>query len=182
MRLYPRHGRMSVDGNPESKPTPVATLAYRHGDLLIRNDFSDARLPPGVNPTRSTVWTIDVNVIFPAFFVDVSAGSYFTHQFWPVAVDRTIWQATQYFPKAKTLGQRFSQEYGHVLFRDVVSEDARPFEEAMSVLASGAKKAFYMSDEEILVRHSHHVIEQMSNGQPVTAVAPRTRTEDAAHA
>jgi phenylpropionate dioxygenase-like ring-hydroxylating dioxygenase large terminal subunit len=182
MRLYSRHGRMSVDGNPESTPKPVAALAYRHGDLLIRNDFSDARLPPGVNPTRSPAWTIDVNVIFPAFFVDVSAGSYFTHQFWPIAVDRTIWQATQYFPKAKTPGQRFSQEYGHVLFRDVVSEDARPFEEAMSVLASGAKTAFYMSDEEILVRHSHHVIEQMSNGQPVTAVAPRTRTEDTAHA
>ena len=69
-----------------------------------------------------------------------------------------------------------------MLFRDVVSEDARPFEEAMSVLASGAKKAFYMSDEEILVRHSHHVIEQMSYGRLVTAVSPTTRKEGADHA
>ena len=168
VQLYPRHGSMSLYGNAELKPTPVAELAFRHGAFVIRKDFSEARLPPAVNPTRSKEWTLDLNVIFPAFFVDVSEGSYFTHQFMPLAVDRTIWTSTQYFPKATTPAQRFSQEYGNVIFRDVILEDGRTFEETQSVLSSGAKKEIYLHDEEILVRHSHHVVDQMLNSQPIT--------------
>jgi phenylpropionate dioxygenase-like ring-hydroxylating dioxygenase large terminal subunit len=182
VQLYPRHGRMSLYGNADLTPTPVAELAFRHGAFVIRKDFSEARLPPAVNPTRSKEWTLDLNVIFPAFFVDVSEGSYFTHQFLPIAVDRTLWTSTQYFPKAKTAAQRFSQEYGNVIFRDVILEDGRTFEETQSVLSSGAKKEFYLHDEEILVRHSHYVVEQMINGRPVPVVSHAQGKEDAARA
>jgi phenylpropionate dioxygenase-like ring-hydroxylating dioxygenase large terminal subunit len=182
VRLYPRHGSMSIYGNAEVQPTPVAELAFRHGAFIIRKDFSDSRLPPAVNPTRSKEWSLDLNVIFPAFFVDVSEGSYFTHQFMPLAVDRTMWTSTQYFPKATTPGQRFSQEYGNVLFRDVILEDGRTFEETQSVLSSGAKKEFHLHDEEILVRHSHHVVDQMLNNQPVAVVSRAHGKEEAARA
>lgn len=178
VHLYPRHGSMSLYGNAELKPTPVAELAFRYGAFVIRKDFSDARLPPAVNPTHSKEWTLDLNVIFPAFFVDVSEGSYFTHQFMPLAVDRTIWTSTQYFPKATTPSQRFSQEYGNVIFRDVILEDGRTFEETQSVLSSGAKKEFYLHDEEILVRHSHHVVDQMLNNRPVTVGSRAHKKED----
>lgn len=180
VRLYPRHGFMSIYGNPGIKPTPVAALAFQHGAIIIRKDFSESRLPPAVNPTHSKEWTLDLNVIFPAFFVDVSEGSYFTHQFMPVAVDRTIWTSTQYFPKAKSVAQRFSQEYGNVIFRDVILEDGRTFEETQSVLSSGAKKEFHLHDEEILVRHSHHVVDQMINNRPVgVGVIPRANAKEA---
>ena len=181
VKLFPRHGRASLFGNPAYKPSPVATLAAQNGAILMRSDFSADSLPAGVNPLRSETWALDANAIFPAFFVDVSQGSYFTHQFIPSAVDKTMWTSTQYFPKAKTPGQRFSQEYGNVLFRDVILEDGRTCEELQSVLSSGAKKEFYLHDEEILVRHSHRVIDQMINSQPVDA-APSTRGKAAAHA
>ena len=177
-RLHPRHGSASVFGNTDVEPSPVASLAFRHGTFLIRKDFDMNALPSGVNPLRHTDWTLDLNVIFPCFFVDVSEGSYFTHNFWPIAVDRTIWHSTQYFPKAQTVGQRFMQEYGHVLFRDIILEDGRTLEETQRMLDSGAKKEFHLQDEEILVRHSHRVVEQMIAGQPVSA---GTRKE-AAHA
>ena len=177
-RLHPRHGSASAFGNTDVEPTPVASLAFRHGTFLIRKDFDMNALPAGVNPLRHKDWTLDLNVIFPCFFVDVSEGSYFTHNFWPIAVDRTIWHSTQYFPKAQTVGQRFMQEYGHVLFRDIILEDGRTLEETQRMLDSGAKKEFYLQDEEILVRHSHRVVEQMIAGQPVSA---GTRKE-AAHA
>ncbi len=181
VKLFPRHGRASLFGNPAYKPSPVATLAARYGALVVRSDFSMDGLPAGVNPLRSEAWSLDLNVIFPAFFVDVSQGSYFTHQFIPTAVDRTLWTSTQYFPKATTPGQRFSQEYGNVIFRDIILEDGRTFEETQSVLRSGAKNEFYLHDEEILVRHSHHVIDQMINGQPVDA-AFGAQGKAAAHA
>ena len=177
-RLHPRHGSASAFGNTDVEPTPVASLAFRHGTFLIRKDFDMNALPAGVNPLRHKDWTLDLNVIFPCFFVDVSEGSYFTHNFWPIAVDRTIWHSTQYFPRARTVGQRFMQEYGHVLFRDIILEDGRTLEETQRMLDSGAKKEFHLQDEEILVRHSHRVVEQMIAGQPVSA---GTRKE-AAHA
>lgn len=180
-RLYPRHGSASVFGNMEVEPTPVASLAFKHGTFLIRKDFDMNALPAGVNPLRHEQWTLDLNVIFPCFFVDVSEGSYFTHNFWPVAVDRTIWHSTQYFSRAKTAGQRFMQEYGHVLFRDIILEDGRTLEETQRMLGSGAKKGFYLQDEEILVRHSHRVVEQMITGQPVSAVSAG-KGKEAAHA
>ena len=182
IQLFPRHGRASLFGNAEVKPTPVAMFALRYGAFLIRTNFSMDSLPEGVNSLRDESWTLDLNVIFPCFFVDVSEGSYFTHQFLPVAVDRTIWHSTQYFPKAKTPGQRFSQEYGHVLFRDIILEDGRTFEETQSVLSSGAKKAFFLHDEEILVRHSHDVVERMIKGQPVNTGLPVSNGREAAHA
>ena len=182
VQLYPRHGMMSLYGNADLKPTPVAELAFRHGAFVIRKDFSESRLPPAVNPTRSKEWTLDLNVIFPAFFVDVSEGSYFTHQFMPLAVDRTLWSSMQYFPKAQTPAQRFSQEYGNVIFRDVILEDGRTFEETQSVLSSGAKKEFHLHDEEILVRHSHHVVHQMLNNQPLALVSHTNGREEAVRA
>ena len=182
MKLFPRHGRASLYGSADYRPSPVATLAGRHGEIVIRKDFSTDGLPPGVNPLRSTAWSLDLNVIFPAFFVDVSQGSYFTHQFIPLGVDRTRWTSTQYFPRATTAGQRFSQEYGNVIFRDIILEDGRTFEETQSVLSSGAKQDFYLHDEEILIRHSHHVIDRMLNGQPVEVALGANGQKASVHA
>lgn len=161
MKLFPRHGRASLFGNAAHQPSPVQALSYKHGSILVRSGFSENTLPVGVNPTQSTDWSFELHVIFPAFFVVVSEGTYFTHQFWPLAVDRTIWESTTYFPKAKNLAQRFSQEYSRIIFRDIFLEDARTVEETQSVLSSGAKKEFLLQDYELLVRHSHNVVLNM---------------------
>jgi len=158
-KLYPRHHRMSVFGSPEHQPTAVEALAYRFGTLLVRNDFSMDGLPPGVNPTRNPAWALDLNVIFPNFFVDVSEGSYFTYNMWPLAVDRTLWEVRNYFPEPQSVGQRFSQEYSKTFFRDVLMEDANTLENTQHVLASGAKTHFILQDQEILIRHDHKVHE-----------------------
>ena len=164
MKLFPRHGRASLFGNAAHQPSPVQALSYKHGSILVRSGFSENTLPVGVNPTRSTDWSFELHVIFPTFFVVVSEGTYFTHQFWPLSVDRTIWESTTYFPKATNLAQRFSQEYSRIIFRDIFLEDARTVEETQSVLLSGAKKEFLLQDYELLVRHSHNVVLNMIRG------------------
>jgi phenylpropionate dioxygenase-like ring-hydroxylating dioxygenase large terminal subunit len=158
-KLYPRHRRMSAFGNPEHRPTPVEALAYRFGTSIVRNDFSMEALPPGVNPMRHPSWALDLNVVFPNFFVDVSEGSYFTYNMWPLAVDRTLWEVRNYFPRPQSVGQRFSQEYGKTFFRDVLMEDGNTLEQTQQVLASGAKTHFILQDQEILIRHDHKVHE-----------------------
>ena len=171
LRLYPRHGSASLWGNAQIQPSPAAAIAFRHGAFLLRQDFDAGNLPPSVNPTDEKDWVLDLNVIFPCFFVDVSEGSYFTHNFWPLDVDRTIWTSTQYFPKPETAGQRYNQEYGHVLFRDIILEDGNTLEQTQSMLRSGAKTEFPIQDEEILVRHGHYVVDQMIHGRPLATPA-----------
>lgn len=158
-KLYPRHHTMSVYGNAEHRPTPVEALAYRFGTLLIREEFAPDLLPSGVNPTRHPAWALDLNVVFPNFFVDVSEGSYFTYNMWPLAVDRTLWEVRNYYPQPQSAGQRFSQEYSKTFFRDVLMEDANTLENTQQVLASGAKTHFILQDQEILVRHDQKVHE-----------------------
>jgi len=159
-KLYPRHRKLSVYGNMAHQPTPVEGRAFQFGSLIIRNDFSTDRLPPGVNPTRDPGWALDLNVIFPNFFVDVSDGTYFTYNMWPLAVDRTQWEVRAYYPKASSAGQRFSQEYSKVIFRDVIMEDCSTLEMTQSVLASGAKTHFVLQDQELLIRHDQKVHEE----------------------
>ena len=161
-QLFPRHGRASLFGNVDHKPSPVQTLAYKHGSILVRSGFSEEKLQPvGVNPTRSPDWSFELNVIFPCSFVAVSEGTYFTHQFLPVSVDKTLWESTTYYPKAHSPAQRFSQAYSRIIFRDIFLEDGRTIEETQAMLSSGAKKELYLKDEELLIRHSLHAVQQM---------------------
>ena len=81
--------------------------------------------PADVNPTRHPSWALDLNVIFPNFFGDDSEGSYLTYNMWPLAVDRTLWEVRNSFPRPQSVGQCFSQEYSKTFFRDVIKEHQR---------------------------------------------------------
>ena len=166
VKIAGRHGRASLFGNTAHKPSPVQSLAYRYGSTLVGTVLSEepsTRAPAGVNPTGSPDWAFEMHVFFPCFFVSVADGNYFTHQFLPIAVDRTLWESTTYYPRARTLAQRFSQETSRVMFRDIMVEDGRQIEETQSVLASGAKEHFHLKDEELLVRHTLHSVDRMVN-------------------
>ncbi|MGH7879806.1 MAG: SRPBCC family protein, partial [Candidatus Binataceae bacterium] len=161
--LYARHGRISMPGNFERKPTAVEAFALRHGlgaTVIKRSGRPTAK---GVNPTRDPSWSIDGNAIFPNCLLYAAERTYLTHTFWPLAEDRTLWEARFYYPKAKTLAQRFSQEYAKVMIRDVNMEDGSTLERTQLMLASGAKREIQLQDEELLIRHHHKVAESYLN-------------------
>ena len=159
IKLYPRHRMMSLYGNPSYQPSPVESLAYRFGSVVTQGRIMEDRLPRGVNPTRSPQWAFDLNVIFPNFSVDVSAGTYVTHHFWPLTANRTLWEACLYCPPTTRAGQRFSQEVSRCVLRDTLLEDGSTLEATQSMLATGIRTHFNLNDEEVLVRHSHKVID-----------------------
>ncbi len=170
MRLYGPHGRASLFGNHDHVPSPVQALAYAHGSTLVSSVFSgesEATAPVGVNPTESEHWAFELTVFFPCFFVGVTEGNYFAHQFLPIDIDHTQVEITAYFPKAQNLAQRFSQEYSRVIFRDIFLEDGRQLEETQSMLSSGAHSSFPLKDEELLVRQSHHAVQRMVDGHGI---------------
>ena len=180
VELHPRHARGSVTAyepkrrNP-SKPSVLA-LAGKHGFLSfssVHGESGEDKFLPGVNPTRHKDWVTDLNTVFPNFLIIVAQNNVVTHNFWPLDVNRTFWRITQYYPKAQTIAQRFAQNCGHAVLRDIAMEDGSTLEQTHSTQASGARKGLFLKDDEILIRHGHKVVDQMIKGQPLDHPAPR---------
>ena len=165
LALFDPHARISVPANIHWQPTPVEALAKRFGILTLQKQgISSQGMPAGVNPTGAEDWSFSGFNCFPNSSIFVSQGGFLTHTFWPLAADRTRWEARIYFPKAKTLAEKFSQEYSRATFVDgVMAEDGGIFEKSQTMLASGAKKEIMLGDEELLIRHHHRMIEQYLN-------------------
>ena len=159
------HGRASLFGNVNHKPSPVAAHAYAHGSTIVSAALGNESTPqitaPGVNPTGSPDWSYELHVFYPGFFLAVAQGSYFAHQFLPMGVDKTLWRSMICYPEPKTLAEQFSQEYSRVMFRDIMCEDGRQLEETQAMLKSGAKQHFLLKDEELLIRQGLYEGEQM---------------------
>ena len=157
-KLYPLHRMMSVPGNPEFTPTPLQGVAHRFGSSYIKMEDYETRLPRGVNPQRSPLWMFDSNYVFPNFSLFVFADMFFTYHFWPLAVDRTLWETKTYYPPPGNAGELFSQEYAKCALRDTWLEDLSTLENIQAAVSSGRIDHFILQDQEILVRHSHKVI------------------------
>ncbi|CAN5690257.1 aromatic ring-hydroxylating dioxygenase subunit alpha [soil metagenome] len=157
-RLFGPHRMMSVPGNPQFEPTPIQLVAHQFGTSYIKREVSMDQLPSGMNPTRNPIWAFDSYYLFPNFSIFVFDGMFFTYHFWPLAVDRTVWETKTYYPAAANAGQRFSQEYSKCALRDTWLEDLSTLENIQSTLSSGAKTHFILQDQEILVRHSYKVV------------------------
>ena len=121
-------------------------------------------LPPKVIPTRSPNFAFELSVLFPNFLVHIMDGLYFTHQFHPLSVDKTLWEGIQYFRPPQNAGERFSQEYGQVLQRNAWLEDTATMEATHAALKSGAKKVMHLQDQEVLLRHHYQVVDDYVRG------------------
>ncbi|HKZ80384.1 MAG TPA: aromatic ring-hydroxylating dioxygenase subunit alpha [Pyrinomonadaceae bacterium] len=163
-RLFKLHRMMSIPGAASYRPTPVEMIAHRFGSSITKVEEgrgSIHSLPPSLNPTKSSSWVFDMIVFFPNFFLFLFDGTYFTYNFWPLAVDRTLWETRTYYPPAENAGQRFSQEYAKCALRDTLREDGNTLEAIYRNMASRAKTHFVLQDQEILIRHSHKVVAEM---------------------
>jgi phenylpropionate dioxygenase-like ring-hydroxylating dioxygenase large terminal subunit len=158
--IYGPHHSGAAFQKPAPHPGPVAELSYRFATASIAKPGSRSSLPANINPTHDPEFVFDQTGVFPNYLIDVSEGLYFTHQFWPLSIDRTLWEGIQYFPQATTAGERFSQEYGQVLQRNAWLEDTGTMEATQIALSSGVKRAFHFQDGEIMLRHSYKVIEE----------------------
>ena len=159
VQLYERHRRAVVYGNPKFQPSPTGKVAAQFGyTSTVRGRGMDT-LPPQINPERRPEYNFNLCAIFPNFMIHVRPGEYFTHQFWPLDHNRTIWEGRNYLPPAKNAGERFSQEYSHTVRRNAWLEDTSAMEATHAGLSTGALREFQLSDPEILVRHGYKVLE-----------------------
>ena len=159
LQLIGDHARVSLPVNPNIPLMPTTALTLPHLPPGI------AELPAGVNPGRSQLWTQDIDVIFPNFFIDPTGGQflgrYYGYNIWPIAPDRTLFEMKIYFREPANAAERWVHEYQRVLFRELLLEDCANIERNHAGMATGAKRYVYLQRNEVALVHGLEVIERM---------------------
>ncbi|MGE4306873.1 MAG: aromatic ring-hydroxylating dioxygenase subunit alpha [Novosphingobium sp.] len=143
------------------EPKPVQKLAYFHAAAAQNVSGAARDYPPGINPTRSPFWTVDLIMFFPTLSFTLSAGMYTAHQVWPLGPNRSLYRQRVFVQPARTAAERFGQENTMVEFRDVVMEDFSTLERIQRALDSGQIREFHYHDHELALRHQHHVVTEI---------------------
>jgi phenylpropionate dioxygenase-like ring-hydroxylating dioxygenase large terminal subunit len=157
------HRMFSFYGEPSkqsaySRPIECLTESSPAGPW---NKKVDPRpLPRGLNPTRSDRYGFDSFQFFPNFVIIFSSSGYTTHAHWPTGPHSHIIEVDMYYHRPTSHKERIAQELTVSFLNDIVLEDASPLEGMQAMLNSGALTEFHANDEEILVRHLHHVVQE----------------------
>lgn len=158
-KIFGPHRTCSVMLADPGELTPSGAVANRIGVFNTLNKRGQTRLPPTLNPDRRENWCFELSVMFPSFLLHVLEGSWFTHHFWPIAVDKTLWEGHLYLPAATTHSERWALEQWQLLQRNAWLEDTATMEDTSRALMSGGKKEIYLHDEEVLIRHGYKVVD-----------------------
>lgn len=135
------------------------------GGLLKQSPVHGPRpqdLPKDVNPKREDTFQFEFPVFFPNFQIDLCAGyaypglAYFTHQFWPLSVDETLWEGINYFRPPRTPGEELAQIHINALHRNAWLEDTGTMENTHEALSSGILDKIQLMDRELMIRNTDH--------------------------
>jgi phenylpropionate dioxygenase-like ring-hydroxylating dioxygenase large terminal subunit len=140
-----RHTLWSTDRNPDYE-----------SQGLERVLFEKAPLSKVQMPTHGEVF--DYYAIFPNFVMAILMNTMLAYNFWPLAVDHTVWEVRMYVPRPENAGELLYQHYWKAKIRDVLAEDIASHESTYAGLATRAKKEFHLQDEEIQIRSFHKTL------------------------
>lgn len=152
VNLHDYHSVWSCEVNPKHVPLPTEGLLQR-----VDRAENEVRM-------HGRIGDFDWYLIFPNTVILLFGGGsgdwFVTYNFWPIAVDRTLWEMRYYFPPAENVGQRLAQEWTIGRLRDTLMEDAFQHEKIQQGLDARARPDMVMQDEEICIRYFHENIER----------------------
>ena len=160
VRLFGPHRTAAVCLSPSAELRPVQTVADKIAGGYAGAHHTGSTLPPSVNPDGMADFSFELSVIFPNLLLHISEGLWFTHQFWPLAHNRTRWEGKMYYRPPTTNSERWALQCAQLIARNAWLEDTATMEATQAALQSGAKTELNLQDEEILVRHGYHALEQ----------------------
>ena len=158
VQLFGPHRTCGVCLNMNTVPGPVAAIAQKHARGSLVAKAEGTMLPPSINPSAREDFAFELSVAFPNLLLHISEGIWFTHQFWPLAHNKTLWEGKYYVRAPRTNSERWALEHAQLLQRNAWLEDTQTMENTHRAIASGVKRIINLQDEEILIRHAHHVI------------------------
>lgn len=165
MEVTNYHGRYSVEGNPNHKPTKVEGIAYRRGRKMYPtfppNAAVELGLPSGVNALRIENWLHDVGEVFPNIMLVCSAHWHSLAWFWPIDVDKTFMRAEMFAYEPETVDDYMCQTYFRTRLREVFREDVAVIEAITRQLKSGVMENIHLSKQEMLLRKHYAAADEL---------------------
>ncbi len=146
---------------PGLEPTPVTANLGGRLIMSARHRPHLEELPDNINPEKRQDLQFEFSVFFPNTVLHLGAGNgypgmaYFHHQFWPIAVDKTLWEGTNYFRKPETVSERVAIAHTNALHRNAWLEDTSTMEDTYQALRSGVLEEMVLMDEELMIRNTH---------------------------
>lgn len=163
VRLFRRHRTIGVpSGLGARELSPVEALSFQYGATTpydVQAGGSD--MPPGVNANKDPGWAFDILEIVPNIVLFISAPLYAVISLWPSSEKECLYEADVYMSTPGNAAARVALEYGLLSLRDVLREDINTAEGITSMTRAGAIRDYVFSDQEIAVRHSYAVIDEM---------------------
>jgi phenylpropionate dioxygenase-like ring-hydroxylating dioxygenase large terminal subunit len=156
-RLFSSVGAL---GNANLRVRKAADALFRAG--LLGTDYTPdvGPLGDGVNPGGIDRWGADSWQIYPNFvLVTWSRNHYFTYRYWPLSPTRHKFEWTVNFVPPTTTRERLAQEHAAMVIREGGLQDAATLEATQMGIASGARKKFFLCDQEVAIRHLHSVVQ-----------------------
>jgi phenylpropionate dioxygenase-like ring-hydroxylating dioxygenase large terminal subunit len=169
IKLFEKHRMFSFWHNPDVKATKLGEIAYaRYAKVLEKRQSA---MKPGGDTFKALNSSYYIRNIFPNFQLNLVRGSWFCHQFWPIAVNKTFWHVRLFYPKPLNASEAFFQDYSRYTSRDNLSEDAQASERTQMGLDAGLVDHWVLSDEEIAIHHFNKVVADYTQRQKMPAAA-----------
>jgi len=164
--LHGPHRMVSTTGGtsermPQEYVKPI-DIAFRSGLFgpWDKPEGGAGPLTEGMNPAGHQSWGLDSFQFFPNFVILTwEGGWYLTYHYWPLAVDRHLFEGRLYFRPPKNASERLAQELAAVTFKEYALQDANTLEATQTMISSGYVTEFPLNDQEILLRHLHKVVQ-----------------------
>lgn len=163
VKLMGPHRSCAVCLTLDAKPTPVAGIANRIAGASLVSQRGESMLPATINPDHRPDFAFELSVLFPNTLIHVSEGIWFTHQFWPLAHNRTLWEGRYYVKAPTSNAGRWAIEHAMTLQRNAWLEDTATMEDTQRAMQSRAKMQQHLQDDEILIRHATVVVDRYVN-------------------
>ncbi len=157
LTFYQQHAVWSL-GAGDYHPKGVEAFALSLGPATAMAGEYAVEIGGRINPTRSKEWSLDCVHVFPNLLIYVLEGTYHTHQFWPSAANRTVWDLRMRLPTVRTPADAFSREHAKIFLRDPFLEDGFINEETQKGLESGAISHIHFQDDESFLRHAYWAV------------------------
>ncbi len=162
LELFPSgHRRFSFPANLEFEPTFSTQLAMKFAPSNIYGYNESAGGVGGVNRAGRKDWAFDLGIVFPNTQFLLGNGWFLYYNYWPIAVDKTRFEARYYLLPASNAAERVSIENSEAALRDVLQEDFCTVEDTQASLKSGAISHMQLSDEEVSCRFNYDLIDRL---------------------
>jgi glycine betaine catabolism A len=164
MKRYGKHRMLTSGGqfaNTKGRGVLPAQEIFRatiHGPV----DPPDiGPLPEFSNPGNIEGWGMDMWHIYPNFVIITWArNTVVTYTYWPLGPDRHQFIFDYHFVPPKNASERLAQEMVMAVSKDFALQDSNVLEATHKRYKSEARTEFQFSDQEVLLRHLHHVVQE----------------------